>query len=98
MLNICFITAVAVLCVIGIYSTVKEIVSIFSKNNTHSAVILEVYNDVNKAEQYVRSVLSANPESEIYILDKSQNSEIGKILNILSQENDRIHIETAPEK
>lgn len=98
MLNICFITAVIMLCVIGIYSTVKEIVSIFTKNNTHSTIILEVYNDVNKAEQYVRKVLSANPESEIYILDKSQNIEIGKILNILSQENDRIHIETAPEK
>lgn len=98
MLNVCFITVISVLCVIGIYSTIKEIVSVFTKSNTHSTIILEVYNDVNKAEQYVRSALSANPESEIYILDKSHNSEIRKILNILYQENNRIHIETAPEK
>lgn len=98
MLNICILSAVMIFCVLGIYFLVKEITSLMLKNNVKSQVILEIHDNTNEAENALRSALSANPNSDITVIDKSENSEIRAILNKLSEDNSRIHIQTAPEK
>ena len=88
MLNICILSAVMIFCVLGIYFFVKEITSL----------ILEIHDNVDEAENALRSVLSANPKSDVTVIDKSNNSEISAILGKLSKDNSRVHIKTAPEK
>ncbi len=98
MLNMYLITLIMLLSVFGIYFLVKEITSLFLRNNTRSRIILELSDNANETENLLRSVMSANPKSEIIILDKCENPEIKKILEKFSSCNSRIHIKTAPEK
>lgn len=98
MLNICILSAVMIFCVLGIYFLVKEITSLMLKNNVKSQVILEIHDNANEAENALRNALSANPNSDITVIDKSNNGEIKAILKKLSDDNSRLHIKTAPEK
>lgn len=98
MLNICILSAVMIFCVLGIYFFVKEITSLILKSEVKSQVILEIHDNADEAENALRSVLSANPKSNVTVIDKSNNSEISAILGKLSKDNSRVHIKTAPEK
>lgn len=98
MLNMCLISLIMIFCVLGIYFLAKEIVSLSSKNNVKSCVILELNDSINETENILRSALAANPNSEIVIVDKSGSNEIEKILHKFSDDNSRVHIKTAPEK
>ena len=95
MLNICILSAVMIFCVLGIYFLVKEITSLMLKNNVKSQ---EIHDNTNEAENALRNALSANPNSDITVIDKSNNGEIKAILKKLSDDNSRLHIKTAPEK
>ncbi|MGN0108112.1 MAG: hypothetical protein ACI4A5_10515 [Hominilimicola sp.] len=92
MLNICILSVVMIFCVLGIYFLIKEITSFILKNDIKSQVILEIHDNSNEAENALRSILSANPNSDITVIDKSNNSEINTILHKLSEDNSRVHI------
>lgn len=98
MLNICFLSIIMIFSVIGIYFLIREILTVIFRNNVQSCVVLEVKDKTNELEYTLRSVLTANPNSEVVILNKCKNEEINKILNKFSDDNSRIHIKTAPEK
>lgn len=98
MLNMYLTTLILLLSVFGIYFLVKEITSLFLKNDTYSRIILELSDNANETETMLRSVMSANPSSEIIIIDKCKNPEIKTILEKFSSDSSRIHIKTAPEK
>ena len=85
MTDICFIALFTVFCTMGIYFFVKEITSILLKN--HIKILLEVHNSDIDIEGQIRSIISANPESDILISDKSENDEIGMILHKMSADN-----------
>ena len=74
MMDICFIALFTVFCTMGIYFFVKEITSALLKNHIN-------------IEGQIRSIISANPESDILISDKSENDEIGMILHKMSADN-----------
>ena len=92
MLNICILSAVMIFCVLGIYFLIKEITLLMLKNDVKSQIILEIHDNADEAENAIRSVLSANPESDITVIDKSGNGEISAILSKLSKDNSRVHI------
>ncbi len=98
MLNMYLITLIMLLSVFGIYFLVKEAASLFLKNDSCSRIIIDLSENENETENMLRSVLYANPKSEIIILDKCENPEVKKILEKFSSGNSRIHIKTAPEK
>ncbi len=98
MLNIYLLSAVMILSVLGIYFLVKEITSLILKNKYESCVVLRIYNDADNTENIIRNTLNANPNSDIIIIDKSNNTEISRILNKFEQDYERIHIKTAPEQ
>lgn len=105
MLNMFLLTLLMILCVFGIYFLVKEITSVFLKCRAHSRVILEISDSADFAEDTIRSALSANPESEIVIVDKCENDEMRTIIEKFSDDNSRLHIKrpdkmskTVPEK
>ncbi len=92
MLNICLLSIITVLCVAGIYFIIKEIMNFLLRRHVGSRVTLEIYNDADSAEYILRNALRANPTSEIDIVDKSGNKEIGEIIRKLATDNRRIHI------
>jgi len=71
----------------GIYFFVKEITSALLKNRIKTKILLEVHNSDIDIEGQIRSIISANPESDILISDKSENDEIGMILHKMSAGN-----------
>ena len=85
MTDICFIALFTVFCTMGIYFFVKEITSILLKNHIKTKILLEVHN--SDIDGQIRSIISANPESDILISDKSENDEIGMILHKMSADN-----------
>lgn len=87
MLNICFIAIFTVFCTMGIYFFVKEITSALLKNHIKTKILLEVHNSDIDIEGQIRSIISANPESDIFINDKSENDEISFILRKMSDNN-----------
>ena len=86
MTDICFIALFTVFCTMGIYFFVKEITSILLKNHIKTKILLEVHNSDIDIEGQIRSIISANPESDILISDRSEN-EIGMILHKMSADN-----------
>lgn len=94
MLNIYLISVIMILAVLGIYFLVKEITSLILKNRYDSCVVLRIYDNAENVENIVRDTLTANPESDIFIINKSKNSEISEILSKLEQDYARIHIKT----
>ena len=92
MLNICILSVVMIFCVLGIYFLIKEITSFMLKNDIKSQIILEIHDNTDEAENAIRSVLSANPESDITVIDKSGSGEISAIIHKLADDNCRIHI------
>lgn len=93
MLNICFIALFTVFCTMGIYFFVKEVTSALLKNHIKTKILLEVHNSDTDIEGQIRSIIFANPESDILINDKSNNDEIGQILRKLSADNSCIILE-----
>ena len=89
MLNIYLISAIMVLSVLGVYFLVKEITSLIIKNKYDSCVVLRIYDNADTAENIIRGALTANPSSDIVIIDKSGNIEADYA---------RVHIKRAPEK
>ena len=75
MMDICFIALFTVFCTMGIYFFIK------------TKILLEVHNSDIDIEGQIRSIISANPESDILISDKSENDEIGMILHKMSADN-----------
>lgn len=98
MLNMILLTINMVLCVLGIYFLVKEITSALLKNHVMTKVIVEIAAESSDAEYAIRSAADANPGSEIIVIDRSGSEEISSMLNMLSCDNERIHIKTAPTK
>lgn len=101
MLNMYILLPVMTLCVIGIYFLIKETVALILKNNIGSSVILKIKDNADGVENAVRTALSANPSSDIIIIDESGSDEIGTILRHLSLDYERVHIKQqkeAPEK
>ncbi len=99
MLNMCILSVVMIFCVFGIYFFVKEIMRCFLKNTAVSRIIVEIHEEhISDIEGLIRSALSANPQSIVTIINKSDNNEVKTILQKLSKDTDRIHIETAPKK
>ena len=70
MTDICFIALFTVFCTMGIYFFVKEITSALLKNHIKTKILLEVHNSDIDIEGQIRSIISANPESDILISDK----------------------------
>ncbi len=93
MLNMCLLSVIMLFCVLGIYFTVKEITSSLLKNRVHSRVYLEIHNCPDEAEHILRAAMSANPDSDIIISDRSGNDEIHEILEKLSNDNCRVKIQ-----
>ncbi len=87
MLDICFISLFTVFCTMGIYFFVKEVTSALLKNHIKTKILLEVHNSDIDIEGQIRSIISANPESDILISDKSENDEISMILHKMSADN-----------
>ena len=87
MMDICFIGLFTVFCTMGIYFFVKVITSALLKNHIKTKILLEVHNSDINIEGQIRSIISANPESDILISDKSENDEIGMILHKMSADN-----------
>ena len=87
MTDICFIALFTVFFTMGIYFFVKEITSALLKNHIKTKILLEVHNSDIDIEGQIRSIISANPESDILISDKSENDEIGMILHKMSADN-----------
>ena len=87
MTDICFIALFTVLCTMGIYFFVKEITSALLKNHIKTKILLELRNSDIDIEGQIRSIISANPESDILVSDKSENDEIGMILHKMSADN-----------
>lgn len=98
MLNICLLSMIMIFSVLGIYFTAKEIMSSLIKNNVPTKITVEMTDNPNIAEAAIRSILSANPSSDIFVYDKSGNEEIVTIINKLSDDNPRVHIKQAPAK
>ncbi|MCD8180412.1 MAG: hypothetical protein LUF26_02890 [Firmicutes bacterium] len=96
MLNICLLTVIMVLCVLGIYFLSREIIAAVLKNNTRSCVVIEVLGGASGVEDTIRTALSANPESEIIVMNKSGDDEVSGILAKLSADSSRVHIKEAP--
>ena len=65
----------------------KRITSALLKNHIKTKILLEVHNSDIDIEGQIRSIISANPESDILISDKSENDEIGMILHKMSADN-----------
>ena len=57
------------------------------ENHIKTKILLEVHNSDIDIEGQIRSIISANPESDILISDKSENDEIGMILHKMSADN-----------
>lgn len=57
------------------------------ENHIKTKILLEVHNSDINIEGQIRSIISANPESDILISDKSENDEIGMILHKMSADN-----------
>ncbi|MCC8161236.1 MAG: hypothetical protein LIO53_08055 [Oscillospiraceae bacterium] len=98
MLNICLLTVIMVLCVLGIYFLSREIIAAILKNNTRSCVVIEVLGGASGVEDTIRTALNANPESEIIIMNKSCDNEVSGILAKMATDSSRIHIKEVPEK
>jgi hypothetical protein len=81
-----------VLCVFGIYFLVKEITSIFLKNTVKASIVLEIAASPNEVEGVVRSVMRANPKSEIIVYDRSGCEESRDILLKLCDECERLRV------
>lgn len=97
MLNIYILLPVITLCVIGVYFSVKEIAVTILRNGIGSSIILEIKENADGVENAVRTAMSANPASDIVIIDKSGSEEISDILRHLSDDYECIHIKT-PER
>lgn len=98
MLNVYLVSLIMLLSVLGIYFLIKEITALIIKNRCESCVILKIYDDADSAENMIRNALTANPESDIIIVDKSKNAEVSHILSKFEKDYTRVHIKTAPEK
>lgn len=98
MLNVYLISLIMLLAVLGVYFLIKEITALIIKNHCDSCVILKIYDDADSAENMIRSALSANPESDIIVINKSKSSEVSHILSKFEKDYGRVHIKTAPEK
>jgi hypothetical protein len=79
--------------VLGIYFTVKEISAKLIKNNVTSKITVEINGYSDTVEAALRRVMSANPSSDIFVIDKSGSEETENILSRLSRDNQCIHIE-----
>lgn len=97
MLNIYVLLPVVTLCVIGVYFSIKEIAAAILRNEIESSIVLEIKENADGVENTVRTAISANPESDIVIIDKSGSKEISAILKHLSDDYECVHIKT-PEK
>ena len=91
MLNMCLMSIIMILCVLGIYFTVKEIASLWIKNKVPTKITVEINDNPDVTEASIRSIISANPSSDIFVIDKSNSEEIGTIISKLSQDNPQIH-------
>lgn len=94
MLNMYILLPVMTLCVIGVYFLVKEIAAVILRNGIGSSVVLEIDGNADGVENAVRTALIANPASDIVVIDKSGNEEIGAILKHLSLDYERVNIKT----
>lgn len=71
----------------GIYFFVKKLHQGTFEKPIKTKILLEVHNSDIDIEGQIRSIISANPESDILISDKSENDEIGMILHKMSADN-----------
>lgn len=92
MLNMYLLSIIMIFCVFGIYFFIKEITSALLKSYTKTKIMMEICSDADDAERMVRAAAAANPRSEIFITDKSDDAEVTAILKKLSQDDCRIHI------
>lgn len=92
MLNTYFLLPIITLCVIGVYFSVKEFAAYILRNNIKSCVVIEVDGKADNIENAIRNVMSVNPQSEILIINKSDDFETEMILHHLSEDFEQIHI------
>ena len=92
MLNVLLLSVIMIFFTIGVYFFTKTVTSSFLKNEYESLVVIKTAESPNKIEGIVRNAAFANPNSEILVLCKCQNSETQYILDKISQKNNRIHI------
>lgn len=92
MINICFCALISVLCAAGIYFILKETAGHILRPRVPSYIVLHV-TDKNKDIEYtIRSFMRSNPESEIILIDKCNDSNIKAIMQSMSKDNKCIHI------
>ncbi len=86
MLNTYILTAIMLFCVIGIYFTLREIISIFSKSNAKYSIIIEVTDNDRDIEGIVRGTAAVNPRGEIMLVPRCSDNEINEIIYRLAEE------------
>lgn len=95
MLNMLLLTVVMILCVLGIYFCVREITGALIKNSIDTKVVIKINNDLADTEDAIRTVMRANPNSEILVIDKSASTDVAEILEKLSADCGRIRVKTS---